>query len=204
VSRLAALGALVLLLAACGGDGDGESAGETQARTDAPPASTAELRAAVRANDVDAATRLLEAGADPNQLDPAGESPFLLAASRVDDDTALLEAMLEHGADVRAVDGNGDTALVHAARRGAPEAVGVLLEAGSPVDHVSDLGWTALLTAVILGDGSEPYVRTVERLLDAGASPTIGDTHGIAPLVHAETAGHVEIARLLREAAGES
>jgi hypothetical protein len=37
------------------------------------------------------------------------------------------------------------------------------------VDHVNNLGWTALLEAVILGDGSKRYQQIVTILLDADA-----------------------------------
>ncbi|MFI0409385.1 hypothetical protein [Actinomadura sp. 3N508] len=37
------------------------------------------------------------------------------------------------------------------------------------VDHVNDLGWTALLEAIILGDGGPNHQQVVAHLLDAGA-----------------------------------
>src|SRR3712207_9577047 len=46
------------------------------------------------------------------------------------------------------------------------------------VDHVNQLGWTALLEAVILGDGSRRYQRIVRILLDAGAHPSLPDLEG--------------------------
>lgn len=203
--RALALGALlVLLLAGCGGDGaeEGGGGGTQAAQTQASSggASSSELRAAVRGNDVAEVRRLLEAGADPNELDPTGESAFLAAAARADDDPELIELLLEHGGDVRATNREGDTALLLAARQGAPAVVGALLEAESPVDHVNQLGWTALHAAIVLGDGSGPYVDVVQRLIDGGADVQAGDTHGITPLVHAQTAEQVEVVRILREA----
>jgi uncharacterized protein len=200
--RVLAASAAVLLLPlawGCGGD-DEEAAADTAARTEPAPALGADLRAAVRANDVPAAKRLLEGGADPNELDPTGESAFLVAAAA--DERELVELLLEHGGDVRAVDENGDTALIHAARNGSPELVEALIEAKSPLDHVNELGWTALLTAVVLGDGSEPFARTVEQLVAAGADPARADAHGISPLVHAQASGQSEIARILSDASG--
>ena len=66
------------------------------------------------------------------------------------------------------------------------------------LDHVNDLGWTALLEAVILGDGGEAHQEIVRILLDAGADPGIADHDGVTPLQHAERLGHREIAALLR------
>jgi uncharacterized protein len=100
---------------------------------------------------------------------------------------------------VRVVDEQGDTPLVRAARGGAHELVRPLVEAKSPIDHVNYLGWTALIAAVVLGDGSEPYQETIRVLLEGGADPNIGDANGIAPLVHATASGQTDVAKILRE-----
>lgn len=65
------------------------------------------------------------------------------------------------------------------------------------VDHVNDLGWTALLEAVILGRGTEPWQRIVRILLGAGADPGIPDGDGVTALEHARARGFDEIAALL-------
>jgi hypothetical protein len=62
---------------------------------------------------------------------------------------------------------------------------------------VNDLGWTALLEAVILGNGSRPYQQIVRTLLDAGADPSIADKNGVTALEHARNKGHDQIARIL-------
>ena len=38
-------------------------------------------------------------------------------------------------------------------------------EAGAPLDHVNNLGWTALMEAVVLGDGGSDHQEVV-RLLE--------------------------------------
>ena len=60
---------------------------------------------------------------------------------------------LAHGADLASTNRYGGTALIPAAERGHVETVRRLIEAGVDVDHVNKLGWTALLEAIILGDG---------------------------------------------------
>ncbi|WP_208978230.1 ankyrin repeat domain-containing protein [Pseudovibrio denitrificans] len=75
----------------------------------------------------------------------------------------------------------------------------MLIDAGAPLDHVNNLGWTALLEATILGDGSEPYQAIVEKLVDAGASKTIADRNGNLPIDHARNKGHTEIVELLED-----
>ena len=45
------------------------------------------------------------------------------------------------------------TALIAASHLGHAEVVRALIEAKAPLDHINNLGWTALLEVVILGDG---------------------------------------------------
>ena len=71
---------------------------------------------------------------------------------------------------------------------------------GIDVNHVNNLGWTALLEAVILGDGSRRYQQIVMILLDGGADPQIADRNGVTALQHAMRRGQDEVARILRNA----
>jgi ankyrin repeat protein len=66
------------------------------------------------------------------------------------------------------------------------------------VNHVNDLGWTALLEAVILGDGGPAHQDIVRILLDHAADASIADNDGVTPLRHAENRGFTEIAEILR------
>jgi ankyrin repeat protein len=68
------------------------------------------------------------------------------------------------------------------------------------VNHVNDLGWTALLEAVILGDGSKRYQQIVTILLDAGADTQIADRRGVTALQHAARRGHDGVAGIIRNA----
>lgn len=68
------------------------------------------------------------------------------------------------------------------------------------VDHVNDLGWTALLEAVILGKGSKRWQRIVRTLLDVGADASIADKDGVTPLQHARKRGHAEIVKIIEGA----
>ena len=63
----------------------------------------------------------------------------------------------------------------------------ILLATDIDVDHVNKLGWTALIEAVILGDGGPVYQEIVGLLVDAGAS-NIADRDGTTPLDHARSA----------------
>ncbi len=75
--------------------------------------------------------------------------------------------------------------------------VRALLETEIDVNHVNNLGWTALLEAVILGDGGEAHTEIVRMLLAAGADRSIADREGVTALEHARERGYPEMVRLL-------
>ena len=82
--------------------------------------------------------------------------------------------------------------------------VRALLETDIDVDHVNRLGWTALLEAVILGDGGPAHQEIVRMLLAGGADPSIADNDGVTPLAHARERGYRAMAALLEQARGRA
>ena len=92
----------------------------------------------------------------------------------------------------------GGVSVIPASERGHVDYVRRVVTTGIDVNHVNRLGWTALLEAVILGDGGRDHQEVVRALLDGGADPGIADREGRTPLDHAEAKGHKEIAALLR------
>ncbi|MGW3514439.1 ankyrin repeat domain-containing protein [Streptomyces hydrogenans] len=100
--------------------------------------------------------------------------------------------------DVTLTNRFGGVSLIPAAERGHVDYVRAVLRATDiDVDHVNRLGWTALLEAVILGDGGPAHQEIVELLISAGAAPHLPDHDGVTPLRHAERRGFREIAGLL-------
>ena len=182
--------ALILLVTACGGEDELD------------PELNAQLLEAARTNQVDEARSLIERGADVNAKDGTEQSAYLYATSEVGPDPALLELMLANGADVDAKDSYNGTGLIRAAHRGYAEIVRRLIEAEIDLDHVNRLGWTALLEAIILGDGGAAHVETVRVLVDGGVDVEIADREGVTPLEHAQRAGYDEIVAILDAAAG--
>ena len=89
------------------------------------------------------------------------------------------------------------TALIAAAHLGHKEVVRTLVEAGAPLDHVNNLGWTALLEVVILGDGGPDHVESLRHLLEGGADRAIADPGGVTPLEHARRRGYADMVGLL-------
>ena len=73
-----------------------------------------------------------------------------------------------------------------------------LIEADAPLDHINNLGWTALIEAVVLGDGGRAHIETVRLLVEAGANKSIADREGRTPLEHAKARGYEEIVAILK------
>jgi uncharacterized protein len=94
----------------------------------------------------------------------------------------------------------GGTSLIPASERGHVAYVRRVVRTDIEVNHINNLGWTALLEAAILGDGSRRYQQIVTILLDAGADPKIADRQGVTALQHAEQRGQRAVARILRNA----
>ena len=160
------------------------------------------LVAAAYGNHVDVAETLVEAGADVNVEDDSQQSAFLIATSEVGDDTRLLELTLANGADVDAKDSYNGTGLIRAADRGFVRIVRRLLATEMDVDHVNRLDWTALLEAVILGDGDPAHTEVVRLLVEEGAADvTIPDGQGVTALEHARERRQREIVVILERTA---
>ncbi len=144
-----------------------------------------------------AVARLLVAlGADPDALDDQHDTPWLVTG--VTGSVPMAELLLTADPDLTIRNRFGGVSIIPASERGHVDYVRRVVDTGIDVDHANDLGWTALLEAVILGDGSEPYQQIVRTLLDAGADPSITDHDGVTALEHALAGGQDEVARILR------
>lgn len=111
---------------------------------------------------------LVEYKADVNLQDQQLDSPFLFAGAN--GQTELVKLFLKNGARFDVFNRYNGTALIPACERGHVETVKVLANTEDfPINHVNRLGWTALIEAVILGDGSLKYQQIVQILKDKGA-----------------------------------
>ena len=221
-ATLTAGAALVLALSGCA-DGDDQPGAEPtvveESTSSGPDALTSERAATLSAsptplspdeqaaldrrlidaawdNDVTRARRLVAQGADVDAKDETEQNAYLIATSEGYD--VLLELTLRNGADVRALDRFDGTGVIRAAERGHWTIVGRLVQERVPVDHVNNLGWTALHEAIVLGDGTRDYVDTVRVLVAAGADVSVRALRdGTAPLEQARSRGFEAIATLL-------
>lgn len=195
---------LALLDAAREGDADSvRSALAAGADTEARDAHRrTPLLLASLGDHVPAAEVLVAAGADADAQDDREDSAWL--ATGVTGSVAMMRTLLPARPDLKVRNRFGGIALIPASERGHVDYVRALLdETDIDVDHVNRLGWTALLEAVILGDGGRAHQEIVELLLAAGATPWLPDAEGVIALEHAERRGFTVIAGLLRAANGE-
>jgi len=139
---------------------------------------------------------LATAGADMKANDSRKYDIITIAAVRNDAETVKLAIAL--GSDPRAITSPYDgTALIAAAHLGHAEVVRALIAANAPLDHVNNIGWTALMEAVVLGDGGKRHQDTLKALIDAGASTRIPDRDGVTALEQAKRRGYSAMAAML-------
>lgn len=194
--------AAALLAAADAGDADGVA---VALRAGAPIETRDEqgrtaLLLAASADRVEVARLLVVLGADPDAQDDRSDSPWLVTG--VTGSVAMLETLLPAHPDLTLRNRFGGVSVIPASERGHVDYVRRVVTTGIDVNHVNDPGWTALLEAIVYGDGSAPYQQIVDILLAAGADPRIADAQGITPLQHARSRGQTEIADRLAAAGG--
>jgi ankyrin repeat protein len=150
----------------------------------------------------DAARALVRLGADANAVEAQKYDIVTIAA--VADDVPMLKVALESGCRPGNVTSPYDgTALIAAAHLGHDEVVRTLIAARAPLDHVNNLGWTAVIESIVLGDGGRRHVATLRALVDAGANVNLADRSGDTPLTLAKKRGFREMVAILEKAGGK-
>lgn len=156
------------------------------------------LHVATFARQVEAIRTLAKAGATLELLD--GERYDAVTIAAVANDELTLSMLLSLGASAKEITSRYDgTALIAAAHLGHHGVVKQLIAAGAPLDHVNNLHWTALIEAVVLGDGGMRHIDTVRALVDAGADTQLSDSSGRTPLQLAKANGYREIIEILKQ-----
>jgi uncharacterized protein len=158
---------------------------------------TTALHWAAHWDDLEMARLLLRAGAHVDAANRYGVTPLFVAASG--GSAAMVETLLKAGADANTisrragVNGEGEPALLAAARTGNGKAVRLLLEYGA--DPYAREDWhkqTALMQAAAANSPD-----AVETLLDFGADVTATSDGGFTALHYAARSGAIDAARVL-------
>ncbi|XBB66616.1 ankyrin repeat domain-containing protein [Nocardioides sp. WV_118_6] len=187
-----------LLRAARAGDADGVAVA-LRAGADIETRDGNERTALLLASTYDrvaVAEVLVALGASPDALDDRHDTPWLVTG--VTGSVRMLEALLPANPDLTVRNRYGGLSPIPAGERGHVDYIRRVVQTDVDLDHVNDLGWTAMLEAIVLGNGNEDYQEIVRILLAAGADPSIADRDGVTPLQHAERRGYDAIAALLR------
>jgi hypothetical protein len=154
------------------------------------------VMAATHGNHPAVVKALIDAGANIHIQDNMKDNPFLYAGAE-----GLLEVLrltIAAGPNTKLVNRYGGSALIPACHYGYPDCVLELLTTTDvDIDHVNNLGWTALIEAVILSDGGPVHQRIVQILVDHGADLSIGDNDGVTALEHAKRRGYGEMVGIL-------
>ena len=141
-------------------------------------------------NDVAEVRRLLDDGADPNQVGAKGGTALMLAAFA--GHSQIVKALLDGGANPNQAAANDLTALMAAAVAGHTQIVKALLDSGANPNQAGDNDSTALMSAAFVG-----HSQITKMLLDGGANPNQTSIYGLTALMSAAIAGHSQTAKVL-------
>lgn len=156
---------------------------------------TAILRA-TRGGHLNVVRALIGEGVDIDAQDQTCFNPFIHGC--IFNDLELVKTMVEAGTDLKRLTRMGGNGLTPAAEKGHLEIVQYLLEnTRINVNLTNNLGWTALIETIILGDGGPVRQQTVELLLKYGAKPGMTDEWGVPPVELARKRGFTEIVDIL-------
>ena len=152
---------------------------------------TTALHRAVQHNDLEAADRLIAAGANVEAANRYGVTPLTVAG--FNGNAAMIERLLKAGADPNTVVSEGETALMSVAGTGNVAALKVLIAHGASVKaKENSRSQTALMWAV-----AEGHTAAAATLIEAGADINARSRGQFSPLVFAVRGGKTAIVRLL-------
>ena len=97
-------------------------------------------------------------GADPDAQDDQRDSAWLVTG--VTGSVAMLEVLLPAHPDLTLRNRFGGVSVIPASERGHVDYVRRVVSTGIDLNHVNDLGWTAMLEAIVYGDGSSRTSRS--------------------------------------------
>lgn len=173
---------------------------------------TTPLMSAIFIGHVRTIKLLLERGADPRPIDKdrpvvVGErgttgvatiygSTAMHYAAQSDNSICIFQLLLDHGADINARDGYGQTPLSLMASYGQTDAVRFLLRHGAQVNVKDQDGTMALMYAA-----NSHYIDILKALLASGAEVNARDLKGKTALTYSiDPEPSAKVAQLLKQA----
>lgn len=147
-------------------------------------------------NNIKMVEMLFKNGADVNLQDDYKNTPFLYAGAT--GQLEILKIIYTKADAIKPLNRYGGNALIPACEKGHVEVVEFLLKNTSvEVNHINNLGWTALLEVVILGDDTPEYAKIVKILVENGADIYIKDHKGKDALYYAKKNKMFKILKVL-------
>lgn len=134
---------------------------------------------------------LLEQGSPLIEKNAQGTTMLQLAIEEV----AILQLLLDAGADPELESSDGSTAINKAASQGQVDSIRVLIRRGVNIHHRDDAGWSPILDAC----GTTPNEEAVRILMESGARSTDTTPGRQTPLHQATIKGKIEIVKILLE-----
>ena len=138
--------------------------------------------AALNENYLEAMRILLESGAEKNIANLDGRTPLLLAALS-NENPAVIQFLIDWGADIYVKDYYGANLLHHAAMNPNPEIFTMILDRGFDINSKTGDGSTVLHGAAC----HNPNPAVIKILLENGADINAKDVNGSTPLMDAAT-----------------
>jgi ankyrin repeat protein len=191
------------------------------------PDGTSALHWAVRSDDLEIVSLLIQAKADVNALDPHGITPLTLACAN--GNVEIVRKLMSAGANPNLADAAGVTPLMVAVQRPQSEIVRILLNASAQVDARDNRPQQTALMIAVRANNAAAVRLLLDHGADVNAATRIGKTparrppgagggsHGLGivrsgwpargyqdatpggmtPLLYAARDGRTEIARML-------
>ena len=103
------------------------------------------------------------------------------------DNSYIATLLLDHGAEIEAVNDDLRTPLMVACEYGRPNMTRLLVSRGAQVNKIDRLGRTAMILAILDGYNT---IEILQILLDAGAEINIRDEDGRSALDYARDNNH--------------
>lgn len=148
---------------------------------------------AAKSGDIEKVKDELENGANPDEQNARGWTPFMISVANGHIHSARL--LIDYGADVNHRNYSGRTALMFASNYGFTDIVKLLCQSGALVKEQNNKESKSPLMAA----SEKGHVEIVKLLLEAGAEPTQKDNDEQSALDYAEKNKHGEICKILRK-----